>query len=282
MADERGDSGVGEPAFDSVQRPATAVGVRFAVLIEESAWRPGQSVAEDAQRAQIDADSLVPDHAGGLAENNAGLVDREDVPDRAGAQSWIGERAHLPQRNGLGVSQPGRVDDGTDESDDPVGLELGDGRSGEGFGSPRCHSSHSALSGGMNYTVILQVWPMSSVRSIRPMPNHIAHDRARSVISSSLKCSFARIPEVLVVAQAGVVARRSVRRTRPRSVLARCTPATSAIRPRVRRGPRRLRRRCPRRRECSGTPRIRCRARSPSGPTRGPASVVGSCCRPRW
>ena len=47
---------------------------------------------------------------------------------------------------------------------------------------------------------------MSSVRSIRPMPNHIAHDSARSVSSSSLNCSLQRVPEVLVVAQAGVVA----------------------------------------------------------------------------
>ena len=142
MADERVDSGIGQPAFNSVQCSATAVGIRLAVLIEESAWCPGQSVTEDAQRAQIDADSLVPHHAGGLAEHDAGLVDGEDVPDRAGAQSWIGERAHFPERNGLGVSEPGRVDDRTDECGDPVGLELGDGRCGEGFG---CHDSHSAL-----------------------------------------------------------------------------------------------------------------------------------------
>ena len=53
------------------------------------------------------------------------------------------------------------------------------------------------------------------------------------------------------------------------------------LRRRGRRGPRRLPRRCPRSRGCSGTPRIRCRARSPSGPIRGPASAAGSCCRPR-
>ena len=65
--------------------------------------------------------------------------------------------------------------------------------------------------GRMNYRVILQVWPMSSVRSIRPMPNHIAHDSARSVSSSSSNCSLAARPEVLVVPQAGVVAGEAFR-----------------------------------------------------------------------
>ena len=68
VADERVDSGVGQPAFDAAQRPAAAVGVRSAVLVEESAWRPSQSVTEDAQRAEVDADPLVPDHADGVAE----------------------------------------------------------------------------------------------------------------------------------------------------------------------------------------------------------------------
>ena len=43
-----------------------------------------------------------------------------------------------------------------------------------------------------SYSVILQAWPMSSVRSIRPMPSHIAQDRARSVSSSGLNCSLQR------------------------------------------------------------------------------------------
>ena len=55
------------------------------------------------------------------------------------------------------------------------------------------------------YSVILQLWPMSRVRSMRPMPSHIAHDSARSVSSSSSNCSLQRVPEVLVVAQAGVI-----------------------------------------------------------------------------
>jgi len=42
------------------------------------------------------------------------------------------------------------------------------------------------------HSVILQVWPMSRVRSILPMPNHIAHDNARSVNSSSENCSLQR------------------------------------------------------------------------------------------
>ena len=60
------------------------------------------------------------------------------------------------------------------------------------------------------YSVILQLWPMSSVRSMRPMPTHIAHDSARSVSSSSSNCSLQRVPEVLVVTQAGVVGGESV------------------------------------------------------------------------
>ncbi len=137
VADHRVDAGVGQPLLDPPQRTAAAVRVRRAVLIEESARGPSQSVAQYPQRAQIDADPLVSHHADGIAEDDARLVDGEDVPYRARAESGIGERAHPAERNRLGVREPGGVDDRADQRGDPVGLQLGDGRRGEGFGCPR-------------------------------------------------------------------------------------------------------------------------------------------------
>ena len=137
MADHRVDAGFGQPLLDPVQHAAAAVRVSRTVLIEESARGPSQSVAEDPQRAQIDADPLIPHHADGIAEDDARLVDGEDVPDRTRAESGIGERAHPAQRNRLGMREPGWVDDRADQRGDPVGLQLGDGRCGEGFGCLR-------------------------------------------------------------------------------------------------------------------------------------------------
>ena len=135
------DTRVRQSCLDPAQSSATAIGIRRAVLIEESAGRPAQSVAENAQRAEIDPHTLISHHADGIAEHDAGLIDGEDVPDRAGAESGVGEGAHPAQRNGLGVREARRIDDGADQRDDTVGLELGDGGCGERFGGPRRHSA---------------------------------------------------------------------------------------------------------------------------------------------
>ena len=108
------------------------------------------------KRAQVDADPLVPHHADRVAEDDARLVDGEHVPDRARAETGIGERAHPAQRHGLGVREPGGVDDRADQRGDPVGLELGDGRCGEGFGCPDVTAAILRC-GAANYSVILQV-----------------------------------------------------------------------------------------------------------------------------
>src|ERR1700682_6645256 len=100
--------------------------------MKQSAGAPSQSVAEDPQRAQVDADALIADHSRVLTEDGADLVDGEHMPDRARAQSWVGEGAHPAERNGLGEREPGGIDDRADQGRDPVGLQLGDGGYGAG------------------------------------------------------------------------------------------------------------------------------------------------------
>ena len=117
---QRVDSDVVQPRFDALECSPTAIGVGLAVLTEESAWRPGQSVAEDPQRAQVDSDSLIADDAEVVAGCDAGLVDGEDVPDRAGTQSGVGECAHPAQWNGFRLRQARGVDDRADEGGHPV------------------------------------------------------------------------------------------------------------------------------------------------------------------
>ena len=227
VADQRVDAGCGQPLLDPAQRAAAAVRVRRAVLIEESAWGPGQSVAEDAQRAQIDADPLVPHHAGGVAEDDAGLVDGEDVPDRAGAESRVGERAHPAQRDGLGVGEPGGVDDGADQRGDPVGLELGDGRGGEGFG---CHVQH--IVPRVRRELQRDLAGLADVERAQH-PAHAQPHRARQrQVGQQFVAELlaAARPEVLVVAQAGVVAGEAFGELRGDALLRRCSPARSATR----------------------------------------------------
>ena len=142
MADLGVDAGVGEAGFDPAESATAAGGHRRAVLLEERAWCPSQAVAQRAQRGEVDSDPLIADHADALGERDAGLVDRESVPDRAGAEAGVGECARPAQRNGLGVGEARRVDDGADHRFDPAGLEAGDGGRGRGC---LCHSSHSAM-----------------------------------------------------------------------------------------------------------------------------------------
>src|SRR5690242_2914901 len=191
MADHRIDTRVRQAPTYLSQGATTAAGIRRTVLVEEAAGRPAEPVTEDAQSAQIDSYSLISHHTDGIADHDAGLVDGEDVEDGAGPQPGVGKGAHPAQRNGLGVGEACRIHDSAYQCGDTVGFELGDGRCGERFGDARRHMT--ILRGGApDYSVILQLWPMSSVRSIRPMPSHIAHDSARSVSSSSSNCSPAR------------------------------------------------------------------------------------------
>jgi hypothetical protein len=77
-------------------------------------------------------------------ERDAGAVDGEPVPHRAGAKAGIGERVGTPDRDGLGVGQAGRVDDGADDGGHPVGFQLSNRGAGERCG----HGSHSAERSG--------------------------------------------------------------------------------------------------------------------------------------
>ena len=52
-----------EPVGHALEDTTRAVRVSGAVLIEERGGRPGQSVTEDAQRTEVDADPLIPHHA---------------------------------------------------------------------------------------------------------------------------------------------------------------------------------------------------------------------------
>ena len=61
------------------------------------------------------------------------------------------------------------------------------------------------------YSVILQHWPMSSVRSIRPIPSHMAQDRREVGEQFWVELLVAALPEVLVVTQSGVVGREARR-----------------------------------------------------------------------
>src|ERR1700730_7005032 len=85
VTDQRLDTGFGEYRFDAAQRSAAAGEPGRAVLLEERAGRPGQSVAENAQRGQVDSDALIPDDTDVFGERDAGLVDGEAMPDPAGA-----------------------------------------------------------------------------------------------------------------------------------------------------------------------------------------------------
>ena len=96
VADQRLDAGVGQARLYPAERPARTVRIRRSVLMEERSWGPGQSIAENPQPIQVDTDPLIPHHPGRFAEHNPGLVDGEYVPDRAGAEPRIGERAHPP------------------------------------------------------------------------------------------------------------------------------------------------------------------------------------------
>src|SRR5215212_1609091 len=121
-----------EPGLDSAERAATARRDRCAVLFEELPWRPRQSVAEGAKRRQIDTHTLVADNADALGERDAGLIDRKTVPDGAGTETGFGESGGPAQRHGLGVDQPGWVDDRTDHRLDPAGFEPCERRCGRG------------------------------------------------------------------------------------------------------------------------------------------------------
>ncbi len=197
MADQRGDSGFGERGLDTGQRAAATSRNRRAVLLEERARRPRQPVAEKSQPGQVDADALVTDDTVVLGERDAGLVDREAVPHRAGAESGIGERVGPPYRHGLGLDEPGRVDDGADDRVSHLRPRVGrwPRRRAVWSSSAGTREWPWALRPGVHTRlgrVSLQDWPMSSVRSTRPIPTHSAHDNARSASSSSEKCSLQR------------------------------------------------------------------------------------------
>ncbi len=259
VADQRLDSGIGQPRLNPAQRTAGAVGIRRTVLSEERAWRPGQSVAEDAQRAEVDADSLIPHHPGAVAEHDAGLVDGEDMPDRAGAEPRIGERTHPPQRDGLGVSEARRVDDGADQCGDAVGFELGDRLRRREVWRP-CQSFCREAVGDLQ-------GDLAGLPDVE-RAQHPAH-------ADPHRTGDRQIGHQLVVECAGPRAPRSPRRravrcgrwrigvrTPSRCARRRCSRARSAIPRRGRRTPRRRRWPPPRRRGCSDRPRIRWRTRS--------------------
>ena len=85
MADHRFDAGLLERRVDPTQRSAAAHRDRCPVLFEEGGGAPGQTVADDAQCRQVDADALITDHADVIGEGDAGLVDGKGVPRGAGA-----------------------------------------------------------------------------------------------------------------------------------------------------------------------------------------------------
>ena len=101
---------------------------------KNAAGRPRQPVADDAQRRQVDAEALITDHADVVGEGDAGLVDGERVPRRAGTQAGIGERVGPSDRHRLGLGEPGGVHHGADDGVDTLGLQLGDRRGGKRCG----------------------------------------------------------------------------------------------------------------------------------------------------
>ncbi len=92
--------------------------------MEETAWRPGQSVAEDVQFRQVDPDPLVADGADSVTDDDACLVDGEHVPHGARAKPGIGERPEPGDRDGLGVGESRRIHHRPDDGGDAVGLEC--------------------------------------------------------------------------------------------------------------------------------------------------------------
>jgi len=72
---------------------------------------------------QVDSDPLITDHTDAFGECDAGLVDGEAMPRRAGAEPWIGEGLGAAYWDGLGVGEPGRIDHGADNRVDPFGLK---------------------------------------------------------------------------------------------------------------------------------------------------------------
>jgi len=134
VTDQRLDTGVGERRFDAAERSAAAAEYRRAILLEELARRPSQSVADDVQRGQVNPDALITDDTDVLGERDTGLVDGEAMPNPAGAHAWLGECVGPAYRYGLGQGEAGRIHHRADDRVDPFGLELGDRGGGERCG----------------------------------------------------------------------------------------------------------------------------------------------------
>lgn len=133
MPDECGEAGSVQTVLHPLQHTAAAVRVERSVLVVEGRWGPSESVTQDPQGAEVDADPLIPHHSDVPAHRDTGLIDGERVKHRAGAQTRIREGAHPAQRNGFRVGQPRRTGHRTDQRRDPVGFQLRDGGRSQGF-----------------------------------------------------------------------------------------------------------------------------------------------------
>ena len=128
VSDHRGQARRGEICLDARQRRTRTRRHRRTILIEERCGRPRESVADGSQAGRVDAHPFVADDADRVGERDAGLVDGEAVPGRAGTQSGVGELRRPADGDCFGQSQAGGIDDGADEGSDAVGFQLGDRR----------------------------------------------------------------------------------------------------------------------------------------------------------